>query len=219
MQWIETFGYLGALLTLATFSMKTMLHLRIAGIAANLAFIGYGVLGHVHPVLLLHLTLLPLNLWRLRQLLRMTRQLRALAPSRLSIDWLKPFSRSRATGAGETLFRRGDAAAELAFVLSGRFRALEADVVLEAGDVIGELGLISREHRRTQTVVCEQAGALLLLSYDEVRQMYYQNPRFGFFFLELVAERLMRDAGRATPDAAAPPPTRVFTGPADGSKL
>jgi len=29
-----------------------------------------------------------------------------------------------------------------------------------------------------------------------VRQMYFQNPRFGFFFLELVAERLMRDATR-----------------------
>jgi hypothetical protein len=33
--------------------------------------------------------------------------------------------------------------------------------------------------------------------------MYFQNPRFGFFFLELVAERLMRDANRMTlaPDA------------------
>ena len=34
------------------------------------------------------------------------------------------------------------------------------------------------------------------MNYDEVRQMYFQNPRFGFFFLELVAERLMRDANR-----------------------
>jgi hypothetical protein len=36
-------------------------------------------------------------------------------------------------------------------------------------------------------------------TYDEVRQMYYQNPKFGFFFLELVAERLMRDAQRTSP--------------------
>ena len=28
--------------------------------------------------------------------------------------------------------------------------------------------------------------------------MYFQNPRFGFFFLELVAERLMRDANLTT---------------------
>ena len=53
MQWIEAFGYLGALMTLATFSMKTMLHLRMVGIVANLAFISYGVLDQVYPVLLL----------------------------------------------------------------------------------------------------------------------------------------------------------------------
>ena len=198
MQWIEAFGYLGALMTLATFSMKTMLHLRIVGIVANLAFITYGVLDHVYPVLLLHMTLLPLNVWRLWQLLQMTRQIKAISASRLSMEWLKPFSRRKDAQAGETLFRKGDAATEILFVLSGRFRAVEADVVLEQGEVIGELGLITKEHKRTQTVVCEQAGSLLQINYDEVRQMYFQNPRFGFFFLELVAERLMRDANRMT---------------------
>jgi hypothetical protein len=199
MQWTETFGYLGALMTLTTFSMKTMVHLRMVGIVSNLAFIAYGVLGHVYPVLLLHLALLPLNLWRLRQLLQLTREIREVAGSRLSMEWLKPFSRRRAVRAGETLFRRGDAAAEVLFVLSGRFRAMEADVVVGQGEVIGELGLITKEHKRTQTVVCEEAGLLLSVTYDEVRQMYYQNPRFGFFFLELVAERLMRDAQRKGP--------------------
>ena len=199
MQWIEAFGYLGALMTLATFSMKTMLHLRMVGIVANLAFITYGVLDHVYPVLMLHMTLLPLNVWRLWQLLQMTRQIKVISASRLSMEWLKPFSRRKDAQAGETLFRKGDAATEILFVLSGRFRAVEADVVLEQGEVIGELGLIAKERKRTQTVVCEHAGSLLQINYDEVRQMYFQNPRFGFFFLELVAERLMRDANRMTP--------------------
>jgi CRP/FNR family transcriptional regulator, cyclic AMP receptor protein len=128
----------------------------------------------------------------------MTRQIKATSASRLSMEWLKPFSRRKDAQAGETLFRKGDAATEILFVLSGRFRAVEADVVLEQGEVIGELGLITKEHKRTQTVVCEQAGSLLQINYDEVRQMYFQNPRFGFFFLELVAERLMRDANRMT---------------------
>ena len=198
MQWIEAFGYLGALMTLATFSMKTMLHLRMVGIVANLAFITYGVLDHVYPVLMLHMTLLPLNVWRLWQLLQMTRQIKVISASRLSMEWLKPFSRRKDAQAGETLFRKGDAATEILFVLSGRFRAVEAEVVLEQGEVIGELGLIAKERKRTQTVVCEQAGSLLQINYDEVRQMYFQNPRFGFFFLELVAERLMRDANRMT---------------------
>jgi len=198
MQWVEMFGYLGALLTLTTFSMKTMLHLRMAGIVSNLAFVTYGAMGSVYPVLLLHLTLLPLNLWRLRQLLQLTRQIEEASTGHLSMDWLRPFSRRKAVHAGETLFKQGDEAAEFMFVLSGRFRAVEADIVLKQGEVIGELGLITKGHKRTQTVVCDQDGQLLLLTYDEVQQMYYQNPRFGFFFLELAAERLIRDAGRMT---------------------
>jgi CRP-like cAMP-binding protein len=88
------------------------------------------------------------------------------------------------------------------FVLNGRFRAVEADVALGKGEVFGELGLISRDHRRTQTVVCEQDGALLQITYDEVRQLYFQNPKFGFYFLALAAERLTRDANRSSEDRA-----------------
>jgi CRP/FNR family cyclic AMP-dependent transcriptional regulator len=196
MQSIESYGYLGALFTLATFSMKTMLRLRMVGIAANLVFITYGALGHVYPVLLLHITLLPLNAWRLHQLQQLTRQIKEASTGRPSLDWLKPFSRRKTIKTGEVLCRSGDSATELMFVLSGRFRAVEADVALEAGEVIGELGLITKGQKRTQTVVCDQEGSLLLLTYDEVRQMYYQNPKFGFFFLELAAERLMRDSAR-----------------------
>ncbi|MEY2687575.1 MAG: hypothetical protein RL375_1773, partial [Pseudomonadota bacterium] len=82
--------------------------------------------------------------------------------------------------------------------LSGRFRAVEADVALGKGEVFGELGLIAKDQRRTQTVVCEQDGTLLLISYDEVRQLYFQNPAFGFYFLQLASERLMRDARQAS---------------------
>lgn len=194
MESTEMFGYLGAFLTLATFSMKTMLRLRVAGIIANLAFITYGALGSVYPVLLLHLTLLPMNAWRLRQLLGLTLEIRKATVRGVSMDWLKPFTRTRPVRSGETLFRKGDAATEVLFVLDGRFRALEADVRLEKGEIFGELGLVSPDHCRTQTVVCEEAGTLLVITYDEVRQLYFQNPKFGFFFLQLVAERLSRDA-------------------------
>lgn len=197
MQWMDIIGYLGALLTLTTFSMKAMLHLRMAGIVSNVAFIAYGAFGNIYPVLLLHMTLLPLNVWRLRQLLRLTRDVRTARGTRLSLDWLKPFSRSRAVRAGERLFRQGDPAAEVFFVLQGRLRAVEANVVLGPGEVLGELGLITAGQKRTQTVVCEEDGELLVISYDEVLQLWYLNPRFGVFFLELVAERLTRDSNRA----------------------
>jgi hypothetical protein len=47
-----------------------MRHLRFIGIHSNVAFIGYGALAWLPPVLYLHLLLLPLNIVRLMELQR-----------------------------------------------------------------------------------------------------------------------------------------------------
>lgn len=62
-------GWVAAALTLLTFSMQSMLALRLVAISANFAFITYGMLAALAPVLFLHLLLLPCNLVRLAQLL------------------------------------------------------------------------------------------------------------------------------------------------------
>jgi len=64
----EIVGYLASGLVLAAFCVKDMLPLRVIAIASNLAFISYGYLEGLRPVLLLHLLLLPTNLLRLWQL-------------------------------------------------------------------------------------------------------------------------------------------------------
>ena len=62
-------GYLAASLVLATFCMKAMVPLRLVAIGSNLAFILYGYLAGVEPVLWLHVILLPINATRLVQAL------------------------------------------------------------------------------------------------------------------------------------------------------
>jgi CRP-like cAMP-binding protein len=37
---------------------------------------------------------------------------------------------------------------------------------------------------------------VLSISYDEVRQLYFQNPQFGFYFLRLTSERLFHNMER-----------------------
>ena len=32
-----------------------------------------------------------------------------------------------------------------------------------------------------------------MINYDEVRELYFENPEFGFYFLRLVGERLLHD--------------------------
>lgn len=65
----EIAGWVAAALTLLTFSMQSMLALRLVAITANFAFITYGMLAALAPVLFLHLLLLPCNIVRLAQLL------------------------------------------------------------------------------------------------------------------------------------------------------
>jgi hypothetical protein len=63
-------GYLAASLVLATFCAKRMVSLRSIAIASNLAFIGYGYLDSLWPILILHVVMLPINIVRCSQSMR-----------------------------------------------------------------------------------------------------------------------------------------------------
>ena len=106
----EIAGYLAAVLVFLTFYMKTMIPLRIIGICSNCMFIIYGSLDGLYPVLVLHLILLPLNGLRLREMLRLTQQVRRAAQGDLNMDWLKPFTSTHWARSGDVLFRKGKTA-------------------------------------------------------------------------------------------------------------
>ena len=139
----EMAGYLAASLVFLTFYMKTMVPLRVVGICSNCIFITYAYLGGLHPVLMLHLILLPLNCLRLSEMLRLTRQVRVVTQGDLSMDWLKPFTSARTFGCDDVLFRKGDIADAMYFVVSGRFRLSELSKDILPGNIVGELGLLS----------------------------------------------------------------------------
>jgi len=65
---MDAIGYLAASLVLAAFWMRSLSALRYVAIASNLAFIAYGYIGDLMPVLLLHMLLLPVNVFRLAEL-------------------------------------------------------------------------------------------------------------------------------------------------------
>lgn len=63
----DTIGWVAAALMVATFSCREARALRPLAVATNVAFIGYGLMASLMPVLVLHLALLPINLWRCAQ--------------------------------------------------------------------------------------------------------------------------------------------------------
>lgn len=192
----QALGWIAAGFTLAAFFMKTMVPLRTLAIAGNVAFAGYGVLVEAWNVVVLHSVLLPFNIVRLAEMRRLTRHVLAASKGDLNMDWLKPFMARRTVKAGEVLFRKGDLADAMYYIVSGRFQLLEIASEVLPGEVVGEMGLIAPDNKRTLSFECVEDGELLTISYSGVRQLYYQNPRFGFYFLQLISRRLFHDIAR-----------------------
>ena len=69
----EVSGYVASTLVVFTFVAKDMRLLRTIAIFSNLAFITYGTIEWLPPVLFLHLVLLPLNIVRLAEIVTATR--------------------------------------------------------------------------------------------------------------------------------------------------
>ena len=56
---------------------------------------------------------------------------------------------------------------------------------------------------RTQTLECVENGELLQITYEQAKQLYYQNPQFGFYFIQLCTRRLFQDIARLESQLAA----------------
>jgi CRP/FNR family transcriptional regulator, cyclic AMP receptor protein len=104
--------------------------------------------------------------------------------------------------AGDVLFRKGDSANAMFFVMSGRYHDAEIGVDLLPGEVVGELALLSPDQLRTQTLACTENEEVLQITYDQVRQLYYQNPQFAFYFLQLSTQRLFQNIAQLESELA-----------------
>jgi len=196
MNYVTIIGFVAAGLVIATLSMRTMIPLRIIGIASNVAFVSYGVLFHSYPTIMLHSILLPLNIYRLREMLNLVKQVQAASKGDASLDWIKPFMSKRNVEVGEILFNKGDLANHMYFVVTGKLHLREIDIDILPGSVVGELGMLAPERTRTQTLECTENASILEIAYEKIEQLYYQNPKFGFYFLRLSTARLFENIGR-----------------------
>ena len=187
---------IGAIFFVATLLMRTMVPLRVTGIISDVFFIGYGVLSGTVTTLMLYILLLPINIFRLGQMLKLVKRARIAAQGDLSMDWLKPFMTRRQYRKGDVLFRKGDRANEMFFTVTGKFLVTELGIELPPGRLVGELGFLSPDNRRTQSLECTEDGQVLAITYDRLLEIYFQNPEFGYYFLRLSTERLLQNITR-----------------------
>jgi hypothetical protein len=202
MHWSDFFNSGASLFIVATASTKTMVPLRMLAIATNCVLIAYFTTTHAWVPLLLQAFALPLNGWRLYQMVVLIRNVREAIRGKPSLDWLKPFMAERHFRKGDLLFAKGEAADEMFYTMTGRYVLVELGVEIQPGHLVGELAMLAPDNRRTATLECIEAGMVLSITYEQVEELYYQNPTFGFYFLRLATARLFDNVNRMESELA-----------------
>ena len=185
----ELFGVVAAVASLYAAQSKTMIPLRVATIAANLFAMIYSALHGTYPTFVLNAVLLPLNAWRLHAMLNLTRNIDASVKGDMNVDWLLPYTRSKNFKAGDILMQRGEYATAAFYIVTGEVEVIEINQSFGKGTLLGEIGLFTPDGRRTMTLRCKTDVQTAVIDYDRFKELYFQNPQFGFRLLHLVVAR------------------------------
>jgi hypothetical protein len=184
---------MGSIFFVATLLMRTMVPLRISNMISNVFFMAFGALAGDIRTFLMYLLMLPINGVRLYQMHNLVKMARNATTGDKSMEWLKPFMTERKYRKGDKLFSKGDAANEMFLTITGKFLVTEFSIELPPGSLMGELGFLTPNNRRTATIECIEGGHVLTIEYDKLLEIYFQNPEFGYYFLILTSQRLLEN--------------------------
>jgi CRP/FNR family transcriptional regulator, cyclic AMP receptor protein len=193
----EVVGLAAAAASLYAAQSKTIIPLRVAAIAANFLAMIYSLMHGTYPTFLLNAVMLPLNAWRLRAMINLIRETGAAIKSDMNAEWLLPYTRPLNFKAGAILMERGEYATAAYYIVSGEVEVVEMNRILGKGTLLGEIGLFTPDGRRTKTVRCKTDVQTAVIDYDRFKELYFQNPQFGFRLLHLVVARLQTELPQA----------------------
>jgi len=196
------FALIGSVFFVATLLTQTMVPLRVANMIGCLFVAAYGALAGAMTTLLLYLLMVPINAYRLRQMLNLVKMARGATQGDTSMEWLKPFMTERKYRKGDVVVKKDDVANEMFLTITGKFLVTEINVELPPGRLMGELGFLSPDNRRTATVTCLEDGHVLTITYEKLLEIYFQNPQFGYYFLVLTSQRLLENNARLQSEIA-----------------
>jgi len=200
----EILGVAAAAASLYAAHAKTIIPLRIAAVIANLLAMGYSLSHGTYPTFVLNALLLPLNAWRLHQMIDLVRGIDAAIASDMNVDWLLKYMRPKRYRAGDVMMERGDYATEAFYIVTGEVEVVEINESRGPGALLGEIGLFTPNGRRTMTVRCKTDVEAATIGYDQIKELYFQNPQFGFKLLHLIVARLQGSTEVTTTTVTAP---------------
>jgi CRP/FNR family transcriptional regulator, cyclic AMP receptor protein len=198
----ELFGVAAAAASLYAAQSRTIIPLRAAVIAANFLAMIYSFLHGTYPTFMLNLVLLPINAWRLHGMLNLVRGIDSAVKSDMNVDWLLPYTRPKNFKAGDIMMERGEYATAAFYIVAGEVEIPEINESYGKGTLLGEIGLFTPDGRRTKTVRCKTDVQTAAIDYDRFKELYFQNPEFGFRLVHLIVARMQ--TSRELPQSAVP---------------
>jgi hypothetical protein len=201
-------GYAAGGFGIYAFRAKTMIPLRVAATCGCALGLAYGAIRGAQPTNIVNVVMLALNLWRLAEMRRLIADSGAAAgadPSRPEgYDWLKPFMHRVELPAEHVLFRKGDVGAEAFLIGDGEVHIPEYDAVVRPGDLLGEIGLLATDNKRSATAVCRTPVRAWRVSYYELKELCLQNPQFCLHLATVIVRRYEHNLRHAHREVEAP---------------
>jgi len=148
---------------------------------------------HLYPVLILHIVLLPVNAWRLREIFQLVKSVQETADDSKVFNALVPFAKRITVARGEVVIRKSDPSDALYLVLEGKLWVEEAEAEIGPGSIVGEMGVLSRTNRRTATVDARTDCVLGRVSTEDFQRVYFADPSLGLSLIRLIIDRLTRE--------------------------
>lgn len=197
---IEVVGWTASALTIATYAMNTMMPLRILALGSSVCFMIYGTVLQLWPLLVMELVLLPINSFRLWQLISLRRHVRVTeGESTNDFSVIRRYGKVRYIAAGTIIFKRGDSVDNLYFLSEGRVLIEEYGLELEGADIFGEIAFFTDAAARTATARCLENAVVYTLDEKQFMRLQFEDPSFGLSVMRTITRRLQQNAARLAP--------------------
>ena len=172
-------GLIGGIFYVMSVTLRTMIPLRIAAIASNILFMGYGLLAKALPTFFMYAVLLPINCFRLYQDLAIGEAREGCFAGRFEHGLAQAVHDPRNFKAGDTLFHKGDTADAMYYTgtVNSWSRKLTSNC-RPAGLLASSA--FSAGKRRTATVEFIEDGQVLFILYEGARIVFSGS---GFWIL------------------------------------
>jgi serine phosphatase RsbU (regulator of sigma subunit) len=109
----------------------------------------------------------------------------------MACPWPLAFTKRESFAKGDFLFRAGDKADKMFYITKGLILLPEINKTVQAGQILGEMGIFSPQKERTASARCIEDLEVLTMGRDDVLQCFSRDPSLAINLIQLSVSRLI----------------------------